>query len=48
MFGKDKGYKYNFLFMGYTFTTAFGTYKKGMIESLGFRTCKLPRKVILE
>ncbi|CAD8178017.1 unnamed protein product [Paramecium pentaurelia] len=48
IFGKDQGYKFNYMFMGYTFTGCSGSYKKGSIESLTFKVAKLPKQFIIQ
>ncbi|CAD8070383.1 unnamed protein product [Paramecium primaurelia] len=48
IFGKDQGYKFSYMFMGYTFTASSGSYKKGCLESLTFRVAKLPRDFLAQ
>ncbi|CAD8122660.1 unnamed protein product [Paramecium sonneborni] len=46
IFGVDKGYKFQFMFMGFTFTDCCGTFKPGFLESLSFKVVKLPKQFI--
>ncbi|CAD8168004.1 unnamed protein product [Paramecium octaurelia] len=48
IFGKDQGYKFQHMFMGYTFTGCSGTYKKGLLESLTFKVVKLPKEFLAQ
>ncbi|CAD8137198.1 unnamed protein product [Paramecium pentaurelia] len=46
IFGIDKGTKFNYMFMGYTFSGCSGIFRQGSIESLNFQVLKLPKDYV--